>query len=199
VHSHQLSRFAALILAQTLLAGLSVLASDDFSICERRVQAPEMGEVLSYVLTSGGDSFSFVPARGWQIETSRDRHQVVLHSSEKDATLSITFEPQNAALQPKAEPGLLRQQILDSFPNARIVEEFPSYTSSHTGRGFQVQWAAGGRVQMSSRLAYFATPVGSIVFKLTSMADRFHTFAPTLGSLLTSFQKLSEVPASRRP
>jgi hypothetical protein len=200
VHFPQFSRFAALVVAQTLLTGFSgVMMANDFSIRERWVQAPEMGDVLSYVLASDGDSFSFVPARGWQIESSRERRQVVLRSSEREATLSIAFEPQNAALQPKAEPELLRRQILDSFPNARILEEFPSYTSSHTGRGFQIEWAAGGRVQMASRLAYFGTSSGTIVFTLTAMADRFHTFEPALCSLLTSFQKLTDVPPARRP
>jgi hypothetical protein len=119
---------------------------------------------------------------------------LVLRSPDRTASICLEIRGPSPALQPRADTELLRQELLNQFTGARIVAEFPSYTSSHAGRGFDLEWVGAGSVSMASRAACFATRRGAIEFTLTTVSNRFRSFQPVLGGLLTSFQK-KEGPA----
>jgi hypothetical protein len=174
--------------AALLFAAVSVIAANNFSVREQKVKAPEMGELLTYVLTSGTDEFSFVPPYEWRLTLEPERRRVVLTTRDRTANISIQVMDANLALKPKADPALLREQVQKRFSSARILAEFATYTSSHAGRGFDVSWTGPGDVQMESRTAYYATPNGSIEFTLTTRADRFKKYQNSLGGVMTSFQ-----------
>jgi hypothetical protein len=182
---------------QASLTGLpALLAADDFYLRERREQAPEMGELLTYVFRAGPNMFSFVPPRNWQVGVDPERRRVVFQSPDRVASICLVISSRNQAQEFGSKPELLRHQVIERFTDARIAEEFPCYTSSHKGRGFQVQWTAAGQVPMASRVAYFTAGDRTLEFTLTTMANRFGEFQAVLGSLLTSFQQ-SGVPTSR--
>jgi hypothetical protein len=148
-----------------------------------------MGEVLSYILVCGIDEFSFMPPADWRVRVEPDRCRLVFQTADRTASIFLAVSGPNPALQAGADPDSLPQQVRERFTAARIIEQFPCYTSSHAGRGFDVEWTGGGQVPMTSRVAYFATSGRTLEFTLTTMAGRFRTFRPVLGALLTSFRQ----------
>jgi hypothetical protein len=176
-------------LASLLLALPVLLAAEDFHLREQKVKAPEMGEVLSYILVCGADEFSFMPPADWRVKVEPDRRRLVFQSTNNTASIFLAVSGPNPALQAGTDPESLRQEVRQQFTGARIIEQFPCYTSSHAGRGFDVEWIGGGQVPMTSRVACFATSGRTVEFTLTTMAGRFWTFRPVLGALLTSFRQ----------
>lgn len=181
--------FRSLLFASLIAAAISTQAASSFSLREQKVSAPEMGEVLTCVLGIGANEFTFVPPYQWRVGGDPARARVILNSSDRTATIMISFGAVNPALAEKAEPDELRRQILRRFTKARIIEEFPCYTSSHSGRAFDVMWTGPGDVPMGTRIALFPTESGSIEFTLSTRAAGLKGGARVLGGLLTSFQK----------
>ena len=70
-----------------LLVVLPLFAADDFRLHERRVKAPEMGEILTYVLTNGSDEFAFVPPTDWRVSVEPERRRVLFQSRDRNASL----------------------------------------------------------------------------------------------------------------
>jgi len=176
-------------LASLLLALPVLLAAEEFHLREQKVKAPEMGEVLTYILVCGADEFSFMPPADWRVRVEPDRCRLVFQSADGTASIFLVVSVANPALQAGTDPESLRQQVRERFTGARIIEQFPCYTSSHAGRGFDVEWTGGGQVPMTSRVACFATSGRTLEFTLNTMASRFRTFRPVLGALLTSFRQ----------
>jgi hypothetical protein len=176
-------------LASLLLALPVLLAAEEFHLREQKVKAPEMGEVLSYILVCGGDEFSFMPPADWRVRVEPDRCRLVFQPTNNTASIFLVFSGPNPALQAGTDPESLRQEVRQRFTGARIIEHFPCYTSSHAGRGFDVEWTGGGQVPMTSRVACFATSGRTLEFTLTTMTGRFRSFRPVLGALLTSFRQ----------
>ena len=176
-------------LASLLLALPVLLAAEEFHLREQRVKAPEMGEVLTYVLVCGLDEFSFIPPTDWRVRVEPDRCRLVFQPTNGAASIFLEISGANPALRAGTDPDSLLQQIRERFTAARIIEQFPCYTSSYAGRGFDVEWTGGGQVPMTSRVACFATSGRTLEFTLTTMTARFRSFRPVLGALLTSFRQ----------
>lgn len=181
--------FRSLLFASLTAAAISTQAASSFSLREQKVSAPEMGEVLTCVLGVGSSEFTFVPPYQWRVGGDPARARVILNSSDRTATIMISFGALNPALAEKADPDELRQQILRRFTKSRITDEFPCYTANHSGRCFDVMWTGPGDVPMGTRIALFPTESGSIEFTLSTRAARLSEVARVLGVLLTSFQK----------
>lgn len=173
------------------------LAGGGFSLREHKVHAPEMGEILTYILVSQSVEYSFVPPFEWRVMAEPERQRVMLTSKDRAASISMAFVAPNPALSKDAALEMLRPQILSRFPQSRIIAEFPCYTGSYAGRGFDVEWTGPGEVGMSARVALFAAADSTIEFTLNTMTSRFRKAQSVLGGLLTSFQKREE-PRQKR-
>lgn len=171
----------------------SAFAAQSFHLREEKIQAPEMGEITCYILTSGSQEFSFMPPRAWTVGLEANKQRITFQSTDNASSITLAFGSSETAGEEEPDVEVLRRQVLAQFSQGRVIEEFPCFTSSHKGRGFQVQWIAGGQVPMLSRVAYFWTPTGPLQFTLTTMSDRFKAVQPVLGSLMTSFQLKGKV------
>jgi hypothetical protein len=182
-------RFCLFCLPALLTTAPITLRADDFYLTPKTEQAPEMGELLSYSLTVGTAVFSFVPPHDWRVGAQPESHRVVLQAPDAAASISIVFGQRDGTMHSESDPELLRKKIADRFSQVRIVEEFPTYTSSHKGQGFQVQWIVAGQVSMISRVAFFSSRSEVFEVTLTTAASRFQQFQAALGTVLTSFQE----------
>jgi hypothetical protein len=150
-------------------------------------EPPEMGKLLIYRLVCGRQTFSFVPPRDWQVGLENATRRLILEAPNREASICLKIG-KSGEEQDDAEAVLA--QIAHQFPQARVAEQFPSYTSSHKGRGLQVHWLGAGQVAMISRVAWFRTGDETLVFTLTASARRFSTYRPLLGNVLTSFRQV---------
>jgi hypothetical protein len=164
--------------------------ADEFFLQEQRVEAPEMGQLACYLLTSGQNQFRFVPPTGWRVASDSEQHRVVMHSPDSKASICLAISTSKPG--PKSSDSLdaLREALRHRFAGAVIAEEFSCYSNNQPGHAFDLQWSSAG-VPMASRIACFSAPNGSLEFTLCTTPTRFRDFQPALGRLLTSFQALS--------
>jgi hypothetical protein len=177
----------------------SVLRADDFFLQEQRVTGPEMGEVVCYRLVCGTNQYSFMPPLDWRMQLERGQRRLVFQSPDRTASIFLAIAASNPALDPGADPELLGQELRQRFSRANFLEEFPCYTSSHSGRAFDLAWTTPSEVKMASRVAFFSAPGHSLEFTLTTLAGRIQNLRSVLGGLLTSFHQDGAAPAETVP
>jgi hypothetical protein len=181
------------LLLSFLAVTVAPSAAEEFALRERREQAPEMGELLSYILIVGKDAYSFVPPTNWRVSLDTESRQITFRAPDGRTSMSLQVTGPNPGLQSGIKAEVLRAQLARRFSDALLLEEFPCYTSTHTGRGFQLQWNASAEVPMLVRIAYFGTARTAFELTLLEPAQMGgHSFA-AFGALLTSFQKLEEL------
>jgi hypothetical protein len=161
---------------------------ENFRFFPQPVEIPERGEVISYVLLLGTNRFSFLPPPHWQLRYEAAERKAVLTSRDLAASMTLkivlTNQPGAAPLAP--EP--LRLRVLESLPEARILREFPCYTSALKGLAFDLERVAGNRTKLVTRQAYVPFGAGMLELSLTTPASRFPKFKSAFSSLLTSFR-----------
>ncbi len=153
-----------------------------------------MGEIETALLVSGQTTYCFVPPHGWGISLDSQSRRVILADPDRTASITFAFSGDSTtAVDTSVEA--CRERVWRRFTEARIAAEFPCYTSTFSGREFEVAWLAAGQVAMRSRIAFFSTGNGLLEVSLSTMENRFATFKPGFGALLTSFQR--QTPAVR--
>jgi len=161
---------------------------ENFRFFPQPVEIPERGEVISYVLLLGTNRFSFLPPPNWQLKYEAAERKAVLIPRDLAASMTLKIVLTN---QPGAEPLApepLRLRVLESLPQARIIHEFPCYTSARKGLAFDLEQVAANRTKLVTRQAYVPFSAGLIEFSLTTPASRFPKFKSAFSSLLTSFR-----------
>ena len=189
---------AALLL---VLAG-RLQAAENFRLFTQPLLIPERGEVTSYVLLAGTNKFSFLPPPGWHVRPDAAEKTITFMPVDLSASISVKIlsgQPEPTNRQPAnsepASPESLqkgkadhwRQQLLDRYPGAKIMEEFRCYTRGNEGVSFDLEQLVGHKISTSSRVAVVSFSGGSVEFVLTTATKKFADYNFAFGNLLTSF------------
>jgi len=174
-----------LLLQSLLLAALPVAlgAADVQKMFATRVEIPERGEVPGYLCVLGTNKFSFIAPTGWKPEARLDRREIVFISPELDA--SLTFKVHEGAEAPGKDA---REQVLQRFPNATIVDEFNCYAANQTGRGYILEQKAADKAKVKIRYGVITVPGGTAEFILRAPAVRMPDLHLLYGRFLASFR-----------
>lgn len=173
------------------LAGFTS-AADILELKSRITHPPEMGEVLSFDVSSPLGEFTFRPPLGWKLEANAAARRFTLHSPAYDAHLEVRFAGVNPALTPELKPEDLDQQVAQRFPGASIREHLTSFTSVASGPAFDLDWRAAQGLRVAVRFALVPCPRGTLEFCLTTSPEKFQELLPVMGAVLTSFAKAPE-------
>ena len=183
------------VLFQLLLVFASsakLLAADVQKMFATRVEIPERGEVPGYLCVLGTNKFSFIAPSGWKPEAKLDRREVVFISPELDA--SLTFKAREGA---DADTGKdPREQALERFPNATIVDEFNCYAADQIGHGYMLEQKAAEKGKIKIRYGIISVPGGTAEFILRAPAVRMPDLYLLYGRFLASFRVDAHRPRS---
>ena len=183
------------LLFQLLLLGAlpaQLLAADVQKMFATRVDIPERGEVPGYLCVLGTNKFSFIAPTGWKPEAKLDRREVVFISPELDA--SLTFKAHEGAEAPVGKDA--REQVLQRFPNATIVDQFNCYAADQIGRGYVLEQKAAEKGKVKIRYGVISVPGGTAEFVLRAPGVRMPDLHLLYGRFLASFRVDGHRPRS---
>jgi hypothetical protein len=168
-----------------LLVGLpaTLCAADSPKMFATRVDIPERGEVPGYLCVLGTNKFSFITPSGWKPEARLDRHEVVFISPDLDASLTLKLS-EGAELLKGDE---LRDQLLQRFPNAAVVDRFNCYAANEAARGYILEQKAAEKGKVKIRYGAIPVPGGTAEFILRAPAIRMPDLHLVYGRFLASF------------
>jgi len=176
-----------ILVARLTLAGPALAAKATFQLKSRITYPPEMGEVRCYDITSSLGQFTFRPPADWWLEVKAKACQFTLHSPKDDAHVEVRLAGVNSALSPKPDHDALRRQVLERYRGARVIEQFPVFTSVSQGQAFAMVWNPAKGVRTAIRLALVPCPGGTLEFCLTAAPDAIESHRHVFSALLTSF------------
>lgn len=169
-----------------------------FAVSTRTETPPETGTITCCDVTSAQGRFTFVVPTRWRLETDGPGRKLLLYAPDNATSLEIAFAPMNPALSPETSTNLLRQQISARLPNATFLEDFPCYTASMTGLGFDVRWKPRPSVDSAARFAFVSCPRGALEFCLITTPERMPAGQAAFGAVLTSFAQAPDLRLTER-
>lgn len=166
----------------------SLQAAGQFRLFTRPLNIPERGIVTSYVLHTAEAEFRFLPPADWVVQENATTRTVVMMA--RNLTTSISFKIVEAGSEAGARAGTnqWRNAILEKFPDARILAEFPCYTGSGEGTAFDLERKAANKSKILTRFAFVPIPGGTVEFNLTAPVGKLDELHFVFGNLLTSFR-----------
>lgn len=132
--------------------------------------------------------FFFVPPASWSQQFKTQENEISYLSPQNDTCIkfSITWTKPGELVPLKSE--FLRAYVQTKYPGAKILEEFPCYTSSQSGTGFQLEQTSASSKVSLTRLAFVPFPGGWLEFRLTTAIDLFPKRAQAFSTLVSSFR-----------
>ena len=189
-------RFFAITLLPLLLGLASAFrlpaAVPAFEVKTRVERPPETGTITCCDVICALGRFTFVVPAGWRLEPDRSARKLLLHAPDDTTSLEIAFTLKNPAFTTEISTNVLRQQVQARLPAAAFLADFPCYTASLEGLGFDVCWKPRPNVDSAARLAFVPCPRGALEFCLITTPERFRAGQSVFGAVLTSFSQASE-------
>jgi hypothetical protein len=176
--------------AFVLLAATGVCSAGegDFKVGVRDEEIPEAGTVTYTTLTTSVNEFVFLPPPRWKREVDPKSGTILLTSSDFRSTIRVLVPAPKSEEIPVLKADELRQALLQEMAGARIVEEFPSYTSGLAGLAFDAERIVENKIQIRSRDAFFAVAGGTVRVTLVAPMDQFTARQTDLSRFLNSFR-----------
>jgi hypothetical protein len=148
-------------------------------------------------VTSGTNKFAFLIPDGLQVHNDPLHGRINLCNVEGNRNISFTVLDPTPSEGRELGEDVYREVVLNSFPNAKILEENSRVAAGHSGPAFDIQWKSAGIVQ-HTRLVFVATAAGVLEFTACTSTDKFPEldtdFSLVLGTFCFSTNGKLEVP-----
>jgi hypothetical protein len=189
-HSTRFETFSCAALQALLLSALTFttasLQAESVFITTRGVEIPEAGFVTNTVLHTTRHELTFLPPRNWKENFDTNSLTFVWSSGDYTTELRLRIA---AALNPaELKPDELREKIRRDFPQARLKEEFPCYTSTGRGLAFDLEESGPQGLVTATRMGFVPFEGGMLEFKLVTPADQLQQNHLLFGHFLNSFR-----------
>jgi len=173
------------------------LCAEPFTLGSRTAEIPESGKVTYTILRTEKNETSFLPPSGWKAEVDAKGGTITWTAPDYQSIIRLKISNRGEEQTSKLRPEELRQAVTQEFPEAKITEEFPCFTSGASGLGVDCEHLAKNQFAMSSRVALVPIPSGLAQFNLTSPKDQFAKRQIDFSHFLNSFR--SETANHNRP
>jgi hypothetical protein len=132
--------------------------------------------------------FLFIPPASWSQQFKAQENEISYLSPQNDTCIkfSITWTKPGELVPLKSE--FLRDYIQTKYTGAKILEEFPCYTGSQSGAGFQLEQTSASSKNTLTRLVFVPFPGGWLEFRLTAAIDLFPKRVLAFSTLVSSFR-----------
>ena len=148
-------------------------------------------------VTSETNKFAFLVPDGLQLHSDPLRGRINLSNVEGNRYISFSILDPSPSEGRQLNVDVYRDVVMNSFSNAKILEESSRVAAGHNGPAFDVQWMSAGIVQ-HTRVVFVATGAGVLEFTASTSPDKFRAldsdFSLVLGTFSYSTDGKLEVP-----
>jgi hypothetical protein len=176
-----------------LLLATSLLGQPARPLFQVRTQTqdcPEMGKLTISLWHCQGQEFSFLSPAGWRLATDPTQGRLVFQSHDFSATITARFQRVGPTNPAPVRLASLRQEVMERFPGATLLEEVPCHTGNLQGRSFALRQRVQGGVVQWFRLAIVPLPAGRLEFTLAAPPQRAEALQAEFTTFLTSFSQV---------
>ena len=162
-------------------------SDESWFVATRPIEIPENGYVTNTVVCTPKFEFCFLPPANWSCSVQTNANRLTWIMPDQSAAIHFTFtvQPGGRVTPPRLEDLRLRAQA--AAPNSRLVEQFPCYSRTHSGTGFDVEVPARNQFTTMTRFAFIPFEAGLVEFQLATSPAQFVARQLDLGVLLNSF------------
>jgi hypothetical protein len=148
-------------------------------------------------VTSETNKFAFLIPDGLQLHNDPLHGRINLSNVEGNRYISFTILDPTPSEGRQLSADVYREVVLNSFSNAKILEENSRVAAGRSGPAFDIQWTSAGIVQ-HTRVVFAATAAGVLEFTASTSPDKFsaleNDFNQVLGTFCFSTNGKLEVP-----
>lgn len=162
--------------------------AEEFRVAVRAEEIPEAGSVTYTVLTGTVNEYMFLPPPGWKREIDTKAGAVTLTSPDFRSSMTVRVPGSRSEDIAKLNPDELRQKVLLGAPDAKIVEESPSYTAGLAGLALDTERITENKLRVRCRDAWFAVPGGLVHIRLATPEAEFPVRQSDFSRFLNSFR-----------
>ncbi len=153
-------------------------------------------------VTSETNKFAFLIPDGLQLHNDPLHGRINLSTVEGNRYISFTILDPSPSEGRQLSADVYRDVVMNSFSNARILEENTRVAAGRSGPAFDIQWTSAGIVQRT-RVVFVATAAGVLEFTASTSPEKFseleNDFNEVLGTFCFSTDgKLEVAPVSDR-
>lgn len=155
--------------------------------------------VTRVFVTTETNRFTFLLPKGFRLTSDEAEHALSLAAPDAAGLIKLRISEQagkeeaskeNAAREkPELKPDKVRETLLESQPDARILKEFAASAGNLSGQGFELQWRSATGSMVSSRIAIIPFPGGMLEFSLTALTQRIRQLDWPLNQVMLSFRQ----------
>lgn len=146
-------------------------------------------QIPALVVILENSQFSFLPPRGWNVQSSASEKLIRLVRPESAALIIVHIIEDKPSEAPPSTVEALRPRVLSRYPGARIVEEFSASGMGQSGPAFDLEGPRTNHGRERTRLVFIPFPGGYLDCALTVSADRIGHAYHDLNQLLLSFRR----------
>src|SRR6267378_620408 len=137
-------------------------------------------------VTSGTNKFAFLIPDGLQVHNDPLHGRINLSNVEGNRYIGFAILDPTPSEGRELSADAYREVVLNSFPNAKILEENSRVAAGRSGPAFDIQWKSAGIVQ-HTRVVFVATAAGVLEFTATTSPDKLSELDTDLNLVLVTF------------
>ena len=148
-------------------------------------------------VTSETNKFAFLIPDGLQLHSDPLHGRINLSNVEGNRYISFTILDPTPSEGRELSADVYREVVMNSFSNAKILEENSRVAAGRSGPAFDIQWTSAGIIQ-HTRVVFAATAAGVLEFTANTSPEKFpaleNDFNQVLGTFCLSTNGKLEVP-----
>ena len=146
-------------------------------------------QIPALVVALENSQFSFLPPRGWNVQSSASEKLIRLVRPESAALIIVHIIEDKTTEALPSTVEALRPRVLSRYPGAKIVEEFSASGLGQSGPAFDLEGQRTNHGRERTRLVFIPFPGGYLDCALTVSADKIGHEYHDLNQLLLSFRR----------
>lgn len=150
--------------------------------------------VTRVFVTTETNRFTFLLPKGFRLTSDDAERSLSLASPDAAGLIKLRISEragrgQTSQEKPELKPDKVRETLLESQSDAKIIKEFAASAGSLSGLGFELQWRSATGAMVSSRIAVIPFPGGILEFSQTALTQRLRQLDWPLNQIMLSFRQ----------
>lgn len=158
-------------------------------VTSMKEQVGNIDTVTRVFVTTETNRFTFIVPKHFRFHTDDADQSLSLTTSDASGLIKLRISERSGNETPKLSPQTVRESLLESHPDAKVMSEFSASAGSLIGVGVELQWRATSDAMLSSRIALIPFPGGTLEFSQTARAQGIRQLDQALNQVLLSFRQ----------
>lgn len=184
----RLQLWIASVLLVSPIAGGAGDPPEYFKLGVRVEEIAEAGSVSYSVVNTKNNEYVFLPPSGWKSVVDVKARTISWTSPDYQSLIRLLVPESESEETPTIKSETLREEFFRDFPEAKILEESPSYSAGLSGLAFDADRTVDGKFQAKVRAAFLPVAGGVLKIALSAPKEQFVSRQGDLSRFMNSLR-----------